>query len=233
MTNEELQKHIASTYNSLRLGMGIIAAASPVIVVVWGLVFGVPWQDSISAYYFAPVGKEQVYSIYPVRVLFVGVLFALGSFLYLYKGFSRREDVALNLAGLFALGVALCPMYAQAGYIPHSNILHFTFAVLLFVCMAYTAIYCHEETLQWLADAKLRARYKATYHLIGWFMALFPLVGLTLAALFDAVQRQLFWIEAAGIWAFAAYWFTKSRELRTSELEMKALTGKLPPHPPA
>jgi hypothetical protein len=87
--------------------------------------------------------------------------------------------------------------------------------------------------LQWLADTKLRARYKATYHLIGWFMALFPLVSLTLAALFDAVQRQLFWIEAAGIWAFAAFWFTKSRELRASELEIKAVTGKLPPRPPA
>lgn len=227
MYNHMLQKHILSTYNSLRFGMFFVAAATPVAVVLWGYIFGVGWQNSISAYYFAPLANRLEYSAYPGRVLFVGVLFALGSFLYLYKGFSRREDIALNFAGLFALGVALCPMYAQLGYIPFSNILHFTFAVLLFICMAYTAIFCHEETLRWVTDPKRRARYRAAYHVIGWFMGLFPLIGIVLAIAFDAVQRHVFWIEAAGIWAFAAYWFTKSRELETSEVETKAVTGGL------
>jgi hypothetical protein len=59
-------------------------------------------------------------------------------------------------------------------------------------------------------------------------MVLFPLVGLLLAMLFDAVQRNVFWIEAAGIWAFSAYWFTKSRELKGSEVELKAVCGALP-----
>jgi FtsH-binding integral membrane protein len=166
-------------------------------------------------------------------VLFVGSLFALGSFLFLYKGFSKGEDRALNLAGLFALGVAVCPMYAEAGYIPVSNVLHFTFAVLLFICMAYAAIFCHEETLRWVKDPNRRARYKVAYHVIGWFMGLFPLVGLILAVLFGAVQRHVFWIEAAGIWAFAAYWFTKSRELKESQVERAALTGRLTQPPPS
>jgi hypothetical protein len=227
VNNEALQKQILSTYNSLRFGMILMAAATPVVVVVWGYAFGVDWQDSISAYYFAPYGSESVYSIYPGRVPFVGILFALGAFLYLYKGFSKREDVALNLAGLFALGVALCPMYTQTGYIPFSNVLHVTFAVLLFLCMAYTAIFCTGDTLQWIADPKRRARYQAAYRIIGWFMGLFPLVGLALALSFNAVERHVFWIEAAGIWAFAAYWLTKSRELTESEVEIRAVTGTL------
>jgi hypothetical protein len=41
------------------------------------------------------------------------------------------------------------------------------------------------------------------------------------------MQRYVFWIEAAGIWAFAAYWLTKSRELKESEVEIKAVTGTL------
>ena len=57
----------------------------------------------------------------------------------------------------------------------------------------------------------------------SWF---FSLVGLILAISFDAMQKHVFWIEAAGIWAFAAYWFTKSRELKESEAEMKAVTGR-------
>jgi hypothetical protein len=145
----------------------------------------------------------------------------------MYKGFSKREDVALNCAGVFALGVAVCPMYVQAGYIPFSNVLHVAFAVLLFMSMAFTAIFCHEETVRWITDPARRARYRAAYHVIGWFMALFPVIGLVLAYFFGAVQRNVFWIEAAGIWAFAAYWLTKSRELKESEAEIRAVTGTL------
>jgi hypothetical protein len=234
--NETLQKRIVSTYNSLRFGMVVIAAITPIVVVIWPKIFGVDWQDSISAYYFAPVGDPtgsgMIYSIYPGRVLFVGILFALGSFLYLYKGFSWQEDIALNFAGAFAVGVAVCPMYAQLGYIPFSNYMHFTFAVLLFICMAYTAIFCHNDTLKWLPNPTHRARYRVAYHVIGWFMGLFPLVGLGLAVSFDALQRHVYWIEAAGIWAFAAYWFTKSRELKESDAELKAVTGRLTQPPP-
>jgi hypothetical protein len=226
MDNQGLQERILSTYNSMRLSMGWIAAVTPIVIPLWGYyLFGVAWQNSISAYYFAPHGNDWVYSFYPARVLFVGNLFAIGSFLFLYKGFSRGEDWALNLAGVFALGVAVCPMYAETGYIPVSNVLHFTFAILLFICMAYAAIFCHEETLRWIKNPNRRAHYKLAYHIIGWFMGLFPLVGLILAVFFGAVQRHVFWIEAAGIWAFAAYWFTKSRELKESQIERQVLTG--------
>jgi hypothetical protein len=231
--NKTLQGHMLSTYNSLRFGMFAIAAATPIAIVLWGFLFHVHWLDSISAYYFAPNANKWVYSAYPTRVLFVGILFALGSFLYLYKGFSKREDYALNLAGFCALGVALFPMYSEADYLPFSNILHFSFAILLFICMAYTAIFCHEDTLQFLADANRRNYYKRVYHLIGLFMVLFPLVGLILAASFNAMERHVFWIEAAGIWAFAAYWYTKSKELKESEVEVKAATSTLTQPPPA
>jgi hypothetical protein len=107
MSDRELQERIVSTYNSQRFGMAAIAVATPIVVVVWGLVFHVGWQNSISAYYFAPQGDTLAYSAYPVRVLFGGLLFALGSFLYLYKGFSWREDIALTSAGAFAVLVAM------------------------------------------------------------------------------------------------------------------------------
>jgi hypothetical protein len=228
MNHETLQAHMLSTYNSLRFGMFAIAAATPIVIVLWGFLFHVHWLDSISAYYFAPNANKWVYSAYPTRVLFVGILFALGSFLYLYKGFSKREDYALNLAGFCALGVALFPMYREADYLPFSNILHFSFAILLFICMAYTAIFCHEDTLQFLADANRRRRYKIAYHVMGLLMGVFPLVGLILAYIFDEeVHRHVFWIEAAGIWIFAVYWYTKSKELKESQAEAKAATGTL------
>ena len=57
---------------------------------------------SMSEYYWAAAGD-----VVPARNVFVGGLFAVSACLWLYKGFSPRENVALNLAGLFAVGVAL------------------------------------------------------------------------------------------------------------------------------
>ena len=55
-------------------------------------------QTSISAYYYTPV-----------RGYFVGALVAIGVCLVCLKGSTEEEDTLLNLAGLFALIVALVP----------------------------------------------------------------------------------------------------------------------------
>ena len=227
LDDQEMQTHILSTYNSLRFGMGVMAAITPPIIVLWGYLFHITWRDSISAYYFAPRGDLWEYSAYPCRVLFVGFLFALGSFLYLYKGFSKREDWALNTAGICAVTVAVFPMYTEPDYIPWSKYVHYSAAVVLFLCVAYVAIFCHQDTLKLLPDPDLRQRYKVLYNIVGWFMAFFPIIGLIAARFLEAAQRQTFWIEAAGIWAFAAYWFIKSQELKTSQADLKAATGTM------
>jgi hypothetical protein len=56
-------------------------------------------------------------------------------------------------------------------------------------------------------------------------MDLFPMLGLVAAMSPRAAQRETFWIEAAGVWAFAAHWFIKSHELKTSQGDLKAATG--------
>ena len=144
MKEEDLQAHIVSTYFSLRRGMIVVALACPIAVVLWGKLWHVEWQNSISAYYFAPNGGNWTYSPYPVRALFAGMLFALGTFLYLYKGFSNLENWLLNLAGVSAIVVALSPMIPEKGYIPLSGMLHYAAAVTLFVCIGLTAIFCNE-----------------------------------------------------------------------------------------
>lgn len=233
MDNKGLQRDILSTYNRLRLGMGFIAFATPIIIPLWGwLLFRIAWQDSLSAYYFAPDGNNfDKFSAYPCRVLFVGILFALGSFLFMYKGFSRWENIFLNLAGAFAVGVAMFPMFPQPGYFPFLDglHLHYTFALLLFACMACTVIFCYRTTLRWVEDPNRRARYRMAYRVIAVLMVLFPLVAFVLAELSGGLQRYVYWAEFAGIWTFAAYWFTKSFELSESEGEVKALLASLKP----
>ena len=55
-------------------------------------------QTSISAYYYTPV-----------RAFFVATLVGIGTALFCLKGSTEREDIVLNLAGMFAPFVAFVP----------------------------------------------------------------------------------------------------------------------------
>ena len=56
------------------------------------------WQTSVSAYYYTPV-----------RVIFVGVMMAIGLCLIVIKGSTTWEDATLNAAGMLAPIVAVVP----------------------------------------------------------------------------------------------------------------------------
>src|SRR5690554_4584110 len=49
-----------------------------------------------------------------MRDLFVGSLCAIAVFLWSYRGFERKDDIACNLACIFALGVALFPTHPSS-----------------------------------------------------------------------------------------------------------------------
>lgn len=87
------------TYLYLRVALVALAvflATSLVIELASG---DGPWLGSISAYYYTPV-----------RAVLVGTLVAMGVCLIAIKGRDRpREDLMLNLAGMCAPVVALCP----------------------------------------------------------------------------------------------------------------------------
>ncbi len=100
-----LQKHMESTYFNLRYGLLLIALVLLLVPVTARMFVGIPFQGSLSAYYHAFDAR--------FRDIFVGALVALGALLYLYKGFSRDENYVLNLAGAFAVGVAIIPMEWQ------------------------------------------------------------------------------------------------------------------------
>jgi hypothetical protein len=89
----------SKTYLYLRVGLVALAlflGASLVLEMAFGRT---EWLGSISAYYYTPV-----------RSVFVGTLCAMGVCLIAIKGRDRpREDLMLNLAGMCAPVVALCP----------------------------------------------------------------------------------------------------------------------------
>lgn len=233
MEGESLRRHMFATYSSLRVGMMVIAVLFPIILYLAARLEGVHLQGSMSAYYWASMTHDP-----PSRIWFVGGLFAIAACLYLYKGFSVRENVALNLAGLLAIGVAyfpkewnckpdvekLAPMdvtYCVDGCNPHGFC-----AVMLFVCLAYVTFFRSRDTLHELKDERLRTYYKNLYWIATAVMLAAPLSAALLHVVFRKYDAYTYFIELTGIWAFAFYWAVKTHEMRHSQAEEKVLMGR-------
>jgi hypothetical protein len=221
MQSDELQGHVFSTYVSLRYGLAVIGAVLPILVYVIGAFHGVELQGSMSAYYWAPGGGQA-----PSRDAFVGCLFAVAACLYLYKGFTTRENVALNLAAIFAVGVAVFPTEWNCQVDCGRFSVHGASAVLMFLCLVFVVWFCARDTLSLLPEPSA-GRYRMLYGAIGLVMLVSPLTAFVLNSFIGAGSSYIFFIEAAGIWAFAAYWFAKSRELRKSSATRRALQGDI------
>ncbi|HEX5716137.1 MAG TPA: DUF998 domain-containing protein [Thermoanaerobaculia bacterium] len=217
-----LDDHIAATYTTLRVGIIVLASALPFILAIGS---GTKICPSISAYYYGDL-----------RDVLVGVLVAVGAFLYLYKGFTKLENYALNLAGIFLVGVALVPTDSTCQISDTGPSLHGTFAVLFFLAIAYVCIFRASDTLSLISDAAKADRYRKTYKLLGLGMIVIPLAVVVLTVVLPSrsgsgARPTVFLVETAGVLVFASYWLLKSREIALSNAERLALQGKLAASP--
>ncbi|MFN2406657.1 MAG: DUF998 domain-containing protein [Pyrinomonadaceae bacterium] len=218
---DELQKHMLGTYFGLRMGLAVIGFVLPLIVLIaGGVLHGVGWQQSISQYY-----HREGLSYLTTRDFFVGGLFAAGACLYLYKGFSTKENVALNLAGAFAIFVALLPTGDAATGGGLVSQLHGISAVLFFLCIAYVSLCRARDTLPLLSPKKER-RYARMYRLTGVIMVVSPLAAVGLSFALNRTSIK-FWVETFAMWAFSAYWLIKTKEMRETRAEKRALDAEL------
>jgi hypothetical membrane protein len=225
-SRSELQDHIFGTYVSLRYGLAAIGGLLPVTLYLVGKSYGIELRPSMSGYYWADVPGVSGGSA-PARDVFVGGLFAVAACLYLYKGFTRAENLLLNTAAILAVGVAVFPegREGSCGWLT----LHGFVAMGMFLCLALVVWTCSGDTLGLLPDDSA-ARYRGVYKVIGLTMLGSPVTAFVVNALMGS-KAFTFWIECAGIWAFAAYWFTKSRELQQSNTTKRALRGELETSP--
>jgi hypothetical protein len=206
---QELQDHFAGTYFNLRFGFGLLGAALPLILLFAGLLMGLGLLGSISAYYDSDL-----------RNVFVGVLVATGVCLFLYKGFSRQENLALDCAGICLVLVAFVPSSSN-------ETVHVISAVLFFLFIAYVSIVRANDTLFLIGDNESERRFMAIYIVLGIAMIVSPLAAIAFAQSVGYVWSVVFWIEAFAMWAFAAYWILKSVELKKTNADAKAWRGEL------
>lgn len=233
-----LDSHIHSTYKWLRLGIGILAIALPIILVGYGyLGHNLPMQDSISAYYHAFVPTADIPDVRSVegfghmRNWFVGILWAIGVFLFLYKGFGNRENTALNIAGFLLICVAMFPMGWACGSTCPKVSMHGVSAILFFLLISYVCIFRAGDTVKAsvIPDPKERERYLFWYRVFGIIMASFPLL-VTALEFFEVRpfgSYVVLVIEAVGIITFACYWILKTLEISRSKADRAVSNGLL------
>jgi hypothetical protein len=239
---KKLRQQIMATYLGLRMGIAVVGIALPLVLWIGGHLYAhLCLQHSISAYYHA-VGQM----CRSMRNWFVGSLFVIGIFLYLYKGFSMLENILLNVAGVLAVLIALVPMIWQpcdlviCGIAPSTCKApnwtpHGIFAVSFFLCIVLVIFFCSNDTLPLIKDAGLPkadeiiARYKKIYRTIAVLMVV--LIAATyILNVIGTSPSKVFWVETAGIWSFAAYWLVKSHEISKTEAEARAICGELTRH---
>lgn len=169
LTTEETSSPTIS-YFLLRQLIGIIGILLP-----FGLVlFGGKLQPSLSHYYYSST-----------HTIFVGTLASLSTFLITYKGTYRLENWLANIAGVCAAGVAIFPTNT-AGFkgfqfvrLPNwveismvSNVLHYVFAAVLFICFAiFCSVIFQKPDRHEVIDDKKRRRNRI-YRTCSYIMIL-------------------------------------------------------------
>ena len=228
-----IEEQVRKTYFSLRLSAAVIAFSFPALLWLGGKTAGFTLRDSMSAYYHATPTSLRASDVvcapsdptekpvYPqagiMRNWFVGLLFAIGAILHANKGHTGRENWALSLAGVFAVGIAVFPMAwdckPSSSFSPHGFC-----AVAFFVCIAFVSVVCSRDTVK-LLKAERRAFYRNLYWLLGLLMIVLP----TTAYLFNkfGVHKDyaIYWTEFSAIYAFGLYWVTKTFEIKEIQKE--------------
>ncbi len=196
---------LAVSYLTLRRAIGLMGVLLPVILAVGCFLLEATClglEQSISAYYGTIM-----------RNVFVGVLFTIGWFLFSYKGYEDRDDMAGDLACVFALGIALFPITNPQVWVQY---LHLFFAVALFSTLAYFSIVLFTKSDGGPPSPRKKTR-NTVYRICGWVMlaciALILVFKLFLQDTSIANLKPTFWLETFMLWAFGVSWMTKGKLL--------------------
>ena len=187
------------SYLTLRKVVGVLGVLLPFLCLAFGLYHGL--EDSISDYY----GTR-------VRDLFVGILFAIAWFLFTYKGYERKDDLAGDLACIFALGVALFPTTSPELWV---RAVHFLCAAALLLVLSYFSLRLFTKTGGSPTPQKLQRN--RVYRVCGWIM-LACIASILVYYLFLeesalAAWKPVFWLESFALWAFGVSWSIKGEML--------------------
>ena len=197
------QRRLIVSHLRLRRVLGILGVALPFVLMLWGFAlsgWSMELQDQISDYYSLRT-----------RDVFVATLVAIGLFLFAYRGYERKDDIAGHFACLCALGVAFFPNSGE----DWEQIVHFSSATGLFLVLAFFSLFLFTKSGGTPTPQKRkRNRVYVTCGLV--MLVCLALTGLYIFYLEDTAisdYKPVFWLESLMIWAFGISWFVKGDTL--------------------
>ena len=204
MNTTDRKVHQLIPYLELRQLIGASGIVLPIICIMYGLFFEM--SHSISDFYYSGV-----------RDVFVGILFALGFFLFTYKGYDAKDSTFANFGFVFALGVALFPCRSEVIIfdIHLFRVLHFVCAGLLFCVFIWFSLKQFTKSVKEAAPTESRVQRNTIYLICGYVM-IGCITGIILSFIFlSAAQREhtniIFWLESVALWFFGFSWLTKGK----------------------
>lgn len=202
------------SYLTLRKSVGLLGFILPITLVVGSAVVGncEEVQSSISNYYHTAM-----------RDIFVGIMCAIALFLFTYNGYDKRDKYAAQLGSICALGIAFFPTSVLIPLPicnilpivknPFIGILHFVFATVFFLDLAYFSLFLFTESK---GDMTPEKRKRNLIYRICGIVMLTCIVLIAIYVFF--LEKKLpnpekydvvFYLETAALWAFASSWLVK------------------------
>jgi hypothetical protein len=148
-----------------------------------------------------------------MRDVFVGAICAIALFLFFYKGYSKWDNRAANLAGLFALGIAFFPTVEQGPY-NWAAIVHFICAACFFTTLAAFSLFLF--TKKEFLPTKQKLNRNRIYRICGSVMIACLISIMIFFIFFEADNPDsgfVFWAETIALIAFGTSWLTKGGTL--------------------
>ncbi len=205
------------SYLALRKAIGILGIAFPFVLSLGALIlFQTGIQSSISSYYHTGM-----------RDVFVGTLCVIGFFLLSYKGYERSDDIAGDLACVFAVGVALFPIAPDGAAASGAYLIgyvHLACAALFFLTLIYFSLFLFTKTAPHTLPSRRKLQRNTIYKGCGYTMAscilliaIYSFLPGTMASLLEA-YKPVYWLEALAVLAFGISWFTKGQAILKDEV---------------
>jgi hypothetical protein len=213
--SQEHENPLVISYLTLRKAIGYLGIALPFVLYFGGkLLHGLGMQSSISAYYHTEMGD-----------VFVGTMCSIGVFMAAYKGYEKQDDIAGDLACLFAVGVALFPTAPDAPSQQDKFIgaIHLTSAALFFLTLSFFSLYLFRKTNPDKTPTRQKLNRNKVYRVCGYTMlgalALILATKLLPESAAETIQRvkPIFWLEGIAIEAFGVSWMTKGEAILKDE----------------
>ena len=217
---EPKNNRLVVSYLMLRKSVGSLGMMLPIALAVGGLlIFRTGIQPSLSAYYYT--GMENV---------FVGTLCAIGVFLFSYRGYSKKDNIAANVAAVCAIGTALFPTAPIENSTAIANAVskaHFAFAAIYFLTLAYFSLFLFVKSDPAVPPTPRKRQRNAVYRACGYTMigaiVLIALLGVLPDSIADPIEtvNPVFWLESVAIIAFGISWFVKGEGILEDENSLR------------